>query len=101
MKVKLQVVIESDEGATEIVENVIHIERGTLCPEDLGLTLAEARELLQNVQQIMVERQVSQYLAQHASCPECGDKRRRRGSHTIVYRTLFGKLQLRSVRLFH
>ena len=39
MKVKVQVVIESDEGAAEIVENVIHIERGTLCPENLDLTL--------------------------------------------------------------
>ena len=101
MKVKVQIVIESDEKTTETVENIIHLKRGTLCPEDLGLTLAEARELLQKVQQTMVERQVSQYLARHASCPECGKKRRRRGAHSIVYRTLFAKLQLRSVRLFH
>ncbi len=74
MKVKVQVVIESDEGAAEIVENVIHIERGTLCPEDLGLTLSEARELLRNVQDIMVKRQVAQFLPRHASCPECGEK---------------------------
>ena len=103
MKVKVQIVIESDEATieTETVENIIHIERGTLCPEDLGLTLAEAREMLQKVQQTMVKRQVEQYLAQQAPCPKCGKHRQRKGVHSLVFRTLFGKLRLRSERLFH
>ncbi len=101
MKVKVQIVIESDEATTDTVENIIHMERGTLYPEDPGLTLKEARELLQEVQQTMVERQVSQYLEQQISCPECRMKRRQRGAHIIVYRTLFGKLRLRSARLIH
>ncbi len=101
MKVKVQVVIESDEGTTETVENIIHLERGTLLPEDLGLTLVEAKALLQNMQRTMVERQVAQYLEQQGSCPQCGKKRQRKGAHKLVYRTLFGKLRLQSVRLFH
>ena len=46
MKVKVQVVIESDGGTTETVENIVCLERGALRPEDLGLTLAETKALL-------------------------------------------------------
>ena len=41
MKIKVHVVIESDEETTETIENIIHLERGNLHPEDLGLTLAD------------------------------------------------------------
>ena len=46
MKVKVQVVIESDGGTTETVENIVCLERGALQPENLGLTLAEAKAIL-------------------------------------------------------
>jgi hypothetical protein len=100
MKVNVHVVIESDEGTTETIENIINLERGDLHPEDLGLTLAEARTLLQNMQRTMVEQQVAQYLEREGLCHQCGKKRQRKGAHSLVYRTLFGKLRLRSVRLF-
>ena len=48
MKVKIQVIIES-EGETEIVQEVAQWERDTLQPETLGLMLAEAKSLLQGV----------------------------------------------------
>ena len=40
MKVKIQVVIESGEGAQEMVEEVACLTRGELCQGKLGLTLA-------------------------------------------------------------
>jgi hypothetical protein len=101
MKLKVQVVIESDGGTTETVQNVVHLERASLRPEDLGLTLAEAKTLLEGVQRTMVERQTAEYLEQQAHCPHCGKKRLRKGDHTLVYHTLFGKLELRSSRLYH
>lgn len=39
MKVKVQIVIESDGGDTKDIENIACLERGALRPEDLGLTL--------------------------------------------------------------
>ncbi len=101
MKVKVQLVIESDGGSTEAVENAVCLERGALRAENLGLTLVEAKALLERVQHTMVERQVTKYLEQQAQCPFCGKKRLHKGHHTLVYRTLFGKLRLRSVRLYH
>lgn len=51
MKVKVQVVIESDCGETEVIQELAQLQRDTLHPETLGLTLAEAKAVLQNVQQ--------------------------------------------------
>jgi hypothetical protein len=50
MKVTVQVIMTSDSGATEVVHEVAHVERDTLQPETLGLTLAEAKALLEGVQ---------------------------------------------------
>ena len=55
MKLKVQVVIESDGGTTETVQNVVHLERVSLRPEDLGLTLAEAKTLLEGVTPTFVQ----------------------------------------------
>jgi hypothetical protein len=54
VKVKIQVIIESDDGRVQDVEEVACLKRGTLTPEELGLNLAEAKEILQGVQRSMV-----------------------------------------------
>ena len=57
MKVKLQMVIESDDGRVREVEEIACLKRGTLSPEELGLTLAEAKQILQQAQHSMVDFQ--------------------------------------------
>jgi len=101
MKIKVQVLVESETGKTETVENIVCLERGDLRPENLGLTLAEAKSILAGVQKTMVERQIEEYLDPEACCPLCGKARLHKGHHTLTYRTLFGKLRLRSIRLHH
>jgi hypothetical protein len=54
MKLKLQLIIESDSGETEGVQEVTKLERHSLRPENLGLMLSEAKKLLQGVQRAMV-----------------------------------------------
>jgi hypothetical protein len=49
MKVKIQVVIESDDGRIQDVEEVACLKRGMLTAEELGLNLAEAKQILHNV----------------------------------------------------
>ncbi len=102
MKIKVQVVIESDRGDTQVVENIAYLERGALRPEELGLSLAEAKDLLESAQRTIAEQQVAEYMEQQTHCPCCGKKRLRKGEHNpLVYRTLFGKLRLPGVRFFH
>jgi hypothetical protein len=100
MRLRIQVVVEAEPGDTPIVHEIAMLERGPLQPEGLGLTLAEAKDLLRDVQETMVTEQVAAFEAQQACCPECGQPRRRNGRHEIVYRTLFGKLTLKSSRFY-
>jgi hypothetical protein len=99
VKVKIQVIIETDDGRVLDVEEVACLKRGTLSPEELGLNLAEAKEILQSVQRSMAEHQVGDYTAERINCPGCGQRRAQKGHHPIQFRTLFGKLTLSSLRL--
>jgi hypothetical protein len=49
MKIKIQVVVELDDGDTQVIQEVSKIERSSLQPENLGLSIAESKELLQNI----------------------------------------------------
>ncbi len=44
MRVRIQVVIESDDGPVQDGQGVFQLHRGDLKPERLGLTLEEAKE---------------------------------------------------------
>src|SRR5262245_57627773 len=99
-ELKVQVVIESDDGHTEAVQDVVALDRGPLRPEELGLTLAEAKDILLGVQRAMVTSQVEEYATQSCCSCVCGKSRPRKGKHEIVYRTLFGKLRLNSPRYY-
>lgn len=76
MRIRVQVVIEGENGHDETVEEVGSLERGALRPEELGLTLCEAKQLLHAVQQSVVTEQVEQYLEQCAVCSHCDSVRR-------------------------
>jgi hypothetical protein len=45
MKLKVQITVKSGEGESEMIE-VARLEQGSLRPETLGLSLAEARAIL-------------------------------------------------------
>jgi hypothetical protein len=100
MRVRIQVVVESESDAVPVVHEVATLERDGLQPEGLGLALAEAKDLLRGVQETIVAAQVAAFEAQQECCPDCGRARRRNGRHEIVYRTPFGKLHLDSPRFY-
>ena len=76
------------------------IQREDLAPEKLGLTLAEAKDLLANVQANMVKEQTAEYIEQHSACSLCGKVRGQKGQKDIVFRSLFGKMEIPSPRLY-
>ena len=100
MKIRIQVIIEAGDGKAEKSEEVARLERGSLQPDDLGLMLAEAKSLLHGMQQAMVTEQIEEYVAQFKTCPHCGALRTRKGQHPLIYRTLFGTLNLSSPRIY-
>ena len=100
MKVKIQVIIESESNEKTVTDEIACLQRGDLSDETLGLTLAEAKDLLASVQEKMVNYQTEEYIQQQRNCPQCGNVRTRKGQHEIVFRSLFGKLKLHSPRLY-
>ena len=98
MKIKIQVVIDDDSEV--ITEDIISLVREDLSAEILGMNLREAKEIAHEIQKIMVSHQISNYLSHHRACPCCGKQRTIKGYHSLIYRTLFGKLSLKSPRLY-
>src|SRR6266700_413108 len=101
MKLRVQVVIESDDEDAEhrsAVHVVAQIDRDALSVDTLGLQLEEAKHLLQMVRSVLIDEQVRTSLAEQVACPDCGRPRAHKDTKTIVTRTLFGTLHLRSPR---
>ena len=98
MKIKIQVVIDDDDQV--ITEDIISLVRDDLSAETLGMTLKEAKEIAIRIQQKLVTHQIVDYLAHHRTCSYCGKSRNIKGYHSLIYRTLFGKLSLKSPRLY-
>src|SRR5258708_25586521 len=100
MKIKVQVVIVSDDEAVGCMSEIACFERDDLTPATLGLTLSESKQLLTAVRETLVAQQVDSYNAQQQHCPDCAATLARKGSQPIVMRTLFGKVKLDSPRFY-
>jgi hypothetical protein len=101
MLIKIQLVFEDDSGDPPVVQEAGQLERNALSQASLGLTLAEAKLVLHQLQTHLVVQQVSAYQQQQQNCPHCQQLRRVKDIRQLVYRSLFGKLNLQSARLFH
>jgi hypothetical protein len=97
----VQVVIEGDGEVPPAVHEVADLQRGNLQTDTLGLQLAEAKEVLAKMQEVVVEEQVSACLAAKVPCPHCGRPRRHKDERSIAVRSLFGTLRLPSPRWQH
>jgi hypothetical protein len=97
MRFTVQLLIEPGDGS-KVVTEVATLEREALTEATLGLTLAESRTILAQLQETMVAQQAASYSAAQQTCPACGARRRCKGHHQIVVRSLFGTLRLESPR---
>jgi hypothetical protein len=100
MCVKLQLVL-CDDGQEETVTDIVTLKKDHRRLEHLGLTLQEAKQLLNTIQKRLLQRQVDAFLDACSSCPDCGALLKVKGYHTRSFRTLFGTFKLPSPQLFH
>jgi hypothetical protein len=103
MTFKVQVVV-SDETTPEdetICCDIATLERNDLSAATLGLILEEGKAILKKVQAVVVKQQLETYLGIAKVCPECGEPRRCKGYHQATFRTVFGKLRVKSPRWHH
>jgi hypothetical protein len=101
MRVKLQLVMCSDDGREETVTDLVTLQKDSTRLEPLGLSLKEAKQLLTTIQQRLLQQQVEVFLASHSTYADCGAPLEVKGYHTRSFRTLFGTFKLASPRLFH
>ena len=87
------------EGETRS-SDVMAFERpdGLRTMADLGLTLAEAKQLLAAVQQQVVAEQAADHSAHLPTCPECGSCCRVKDYRPRAVATLFGQVMIRLPR---
>jgi hypothetical protein len=101
MKFTVQLVAWTDNGQEETMQEVAMLEKESERVEHLGLTLAEAKQLLKRLQHYLVERQTTSYLVARARCEACGRALLVKEQLTRTIRTLFGTVVLTSPRLYH
>ena len=58
MRVKLQLVMCSDDGQEETITDIVTLQKDSQRIEHLGLTLREAKQLLNTIQQRLLRHQV-------------------------------------------
>jgi hypothetical protein len=101
MRVKLQLVLCSDDGREETVTDLVTLKKDSQRIEHLGLTLTEAKQLLTTLQKRLLHHQVEAFLDGCSTCLDCGTPLQAKGYHTRSFRTLLGTFKLASPRLFH
>ena len=60
MKIRIQMIIETDDEPSMPPMEIGRLERDHLSPSTLGLSLAEARQVLLNLQAHMVDQQIQE-----------------------------------------
>jgi hypothetical protein len=89
MRVKVLLQITVEDGTAGAAAEVAVFEKQTERPEDLGLSIAEGKTLTAAIQQHVVDAQVATWAERHRRCEACGARRRSKGSHPIIFMTLY------------
>lgn len=76
------------------------LERRDRSLAKLGLTLAEGHALLARAQDVMVSQQVDEWMSGETHCRRCGTLLSHKDSRSIVVRTVYGNVAVRSPRLW-
>jgi hypothetical protein len=101
MRVKVQLVICADDGGTDTIHEVAVLEKDCHRIEQLGLPLAEAKQLLTQLPQHVVAHQATAFVTMRSHCEACGTSLQMKEQTRRVLRTLFGTVTLSSPRLYH
>ena len=76
------------------------VERRDCSLSILGLTLAEGRALLAQAQRALVSQQVAGWMSSQTNCRLCSAALSHKDSRTLVMRTVYGKVAVKSPRLW-
>src|SRR5712692_5189515 len=95
MRLKVQLVFCADDDGTDTIHDVAVLEKDCQRIEQLGLTLAEAKQLLTQLQQHVVAYQATAFVTTRSHCQACGTPLQRKEQTTRVLRTQIGRASCR------
>ncbi|MBN8820422.1 MULTISPECIES: ISKra4 family transposase [unclassified Spirosoma] len=95
MNFKLQLMACLSNEQEPVTEDIFSLNRDELTVENLGLTLAESKDLLKTIQQKLIDKQIGSYMQAHAPVDL-----RKKGSYPIRLKTLFGDVTVNSPRFY-
>lgn len=101
MEFKFELTMINPQDGSEIREEIALLDKSTDELEDIGLGLAESKTILENIQTLLVNYQVKAYVKKHRYCTSCGHACRKKGTYPLIYRTLFGDIDLSSPRFYN
>ncbi len=96
-EIKLRIVTDAGDAIND--EVILTLDKGHERLEEIGLSLAEAKDLLQHLQQRVVEAQAVAHVARRRSCAHCHRPVRSKGRYPMLFRTAFGNVPIASPRL--
>ncbi len=89
MKFRISIACQTEEGE-ETPSELMVLARDDLAMETLGLTLAESKALLHELQSYVAERQAAAYLEQQRISAKCGRRYASKGQGRRTVNTVFG-----------
>ena len=99
MRLIIEARVEGEEARATDATVLAVVERNDLSLADLGLTLAEGRALLAEVQSFLVPEQTARWMKSQMACHRCGSMLAHKDARSIVLRTVFGKVDVPSPSL--
>lgn len=100
MEWRIKLEARSGWGEVESIE-VAHIKRRVvgLTAEEIGLSLDEAKQVLAELQRLVLQTQMEEYTYCARICPTCLKMRRQRDCRTRTIQTLFGTVTVGAPRI--
>jgi len=100
MRLIIEARLEGRETTETEATTVAVVKRKDRSVADLGLTLAEGRALLAEVQSLLVSEQTAGWMESQLACDRYGSMLAHKDARSIVVRTVFGKVDVPSPRLW-
>jgi hypothetical protein len=95
MKFKLQLVCEPGENETACTDEIFTFDKSFDTFESIGMTLCESKQLLKNMQQSIVEKQLGAFIKSKGL-----ERLRKKGNYKVKLKTLFGDITFDSPRYY-
>lgn len=96
--IEARIVDEESSGKPVVLAEFGRKTGGMLDGARIGMTLHEGQKLLRAAQQVFAQAFVENWLRQRCVCDWCGASYSHKDMRTVVYRTIFGRVDLPSPR---